>query len=58
MSYVILYRSLKTGRVHAVVTDKAYGLLEFDTITEAMDHITSFNFPNDTPAQIVETDEL
>ncbi len=31
MTYVLLYRSPKTGKIHPIVTDEAYGVREFDS---------------------------
>lgn len=58
MSWIILYRNVKTDKVHPVVTSDAYGILEFDVMTEAIDHLEAMGLPEDTPTQIVETDEL
>ena len=38
MSYVILYRNPHTEKVYGVVDENAYGLLEFDDMTEAARH--------------------
>lgn len=58
MSWVILYRSLRTERVHCVVSVGDYGLMEFATLDDAIRHLEGLGLPEGTPTQIVETDEL
>lgn len=57
MSYVILYRNPHTEKVYGVVDENAYGLLEFDDMTEAARH-AEVVLRVDEPFRIVEIDEL
>lgn len=54
MSYIVVYRSLKTQKVYGVVTDNANGLREFSTAKEAEEYMSAFApVPNGTLYQIV-----
>lgn len=54
MSFAILYRSAKTGKVHPVIRSDAWGIMEFDTADEAARYLGKTPLPENTPTQIVD----
>lgn len=55
MTYVILYRSPKTEKVHPIITDNAYGVREFDTRAEVEEYLDASGLLTDANGvQVVE----
>jgi hypothetical protein len=58
MSWVILYRSLKTEKVLPVVSEDAYSIREFTTKEDTLWYLDDWGMPDETPTQIVKIDQL